>query len=661
MIYLPHHFLYWRNHYEKNACCINNCRISDNRRQCFAFASNNNKGDIKEVEAARDDLASDQDYYYIVDDLTKLYSGDTVILKTKGGNDTICDIGGNPGYMYTTSENVHHNHDDKVVWLDNAHCTTLTVEVIQENAQTYYAFKGTFWPNARTPKKDYKKTGYIAYDPTGRNSDYPGYPAFGGVGYFRDAFGVRPLSHINDAKTRNECLYTLTYNAETGMDIRNVAHNDLRIAYGQDRWAGYFTWNAWGDVNLYKKVTYTSIGAVNTENVKKNYEQAEELDLSGLEFDVHGKDSHDNVITYTADYNLDDKAFFQHSKYVIGTSGNNTQYISYMNRQCLALNVTITSAEPKFYQVTRDLKDYRGIYVLGRQESNDEPYNGEALYFKTAAYPEYQTEMNHSVIVNGNNISLYGNNTKAPASYFELVYENDAYRLKHTFNDDAVKYVGCPSDGEGGVDEGIAFYSSAVSETALIVVFNEDNNCAYLRMKTAGWYLTNYAEFNSGGAPLKLYKQQLSDDDLGQVDSFRRAFIEITTVCDPAGGVGYSFGITESQWNSLISSYSAYSLSVKGYLGSVTYTHNEEVGGSIEDIIDRYDYIYTKYHSSYAWMTDFLGRTGIMQDLQSQSTSIPSITSNSVDNTMIIVIISISLVSISALAVVMVLKKKKTH
>lgn len=630
----------------------------------WALASNNNNDEIKEAEAARDDVVSSQDYYYIVDDLTKLYDGDTVIIKRKGANDTICDIGGNPGYMYTTSENVHSNHDDTVTWLNDVYCTTLTVEVIQENAQTYYAFKGTFWPNARTPKNDYKKTGYIAYDPTGRNGDYPGYPAFGGVGYFRDAFGVRPLSHINDAKTRNECLFTLTYNAETGMDIRNVAHNDLRIAFGQDRWAGYFTWNAWGDVNLYKKVTYTSIGVVDTENVKTNYKQAEELNLSGLEFDVNGKDSHDNIITYTASYNLDDKAFFQHSKYVIGSSGSNIQYISYMNRQCLALNVTITSAEPKFYKVTRDLKDYRGIYVLGMPNAFAEPedeYNGEALYFKTASDPEYQTAMNYSVVIDGDSISLYGNNTKAPDSYFELVYENDAYRLKHTFNNDAVKYVGCPSDAKGGINEGIAFYSSAVNETALVVFFDEDNDCAYLRMETAAWYLTDNCEFTSGGTKLMLYKQQLSNDDLDQVDSFRRDFIEITAVCDPAGGEGYSFGITESQWNSLISSYSAYSLSVKGYLGSVVYTHNEETDGSIEDIIDRYDYIYTKYHSSYVWMTDFLGRTGIMQDLQSQSTSIPSIISNSVDNTMIIVIISISLVSISALAVVMVLKKKKTH
>ena len=626
----------------------------------WAFASNNNKGEIKEVEAARDDLVSNQDYYYIVDDLTKLYDGDTVILKNKDGNDTICDIGGNPGYMYTTSENVHRNHDDKVVWLDGVYGTTLTVETRIKNAVTQYAFKGTFWPNARTPKKDYKKTGYIAYDPTGRNSDYPGYPAFGGVGYFRDAFGVRPLNHSN----MDECWFTLNYSSETGMDIRNVAHNDLRIGFGQDRWASYFTWNAWGNVNLYKKVTYTSIGAVDTENVKKNYEQGDELNLSGLAFDVHGKDSHDNVITYTADYSLDDKAFFQHSKYVIGSSGSNTQYISYMNRQCLALNVTITSAEPKFYQVTRDLKDYRGIYVLGMLNPFAEPddeYNGEALYFKTGAAPQYQTGVNHSAIVNGNNISMYGNNTSAPDSYFELVYENNAYRIKRSFNG-VIKYLGYNTDDETSDFTNVNFYNTTSVETALDVVFDNGGSYAFIKSKTnTSLYINEYGDLGDYGAKLKLYKQQLSNDDLDQVDSFRRAFIEVTTVCDPAGGEGYSFGITQSQWNSLISSYSAYSLSVKGYLGSVTYTHNEEVGGSIEDIIDRYDYIYTKYHSSYAWMTDFLGRTGIMQDLQSQSTSIPSVTSSSVDNTMIIVIISISLVSISALAVVMVLKKKKTH
>ena len=627
----------------------------------WAFASNNNKDEIKEVEAARDDLVSSQDYYYIVDDLTKLYDGDTVILKNKDGNDTICDIGGNPGYMYTTSENVHRNHDDKVVWLDDVYCTTLTVEVIQENAQTYYAFKGTFWPNARTPKNNYKKTGYIAYDPTGRNSDYPGYPAFGGVGYFRDAFGVRPLSHINDDKTRNECLYTLTYNAETGMDIRNVAHNDLRIGFGQDRWAGYFTWNGWGDVNLYKKVTYTAVGPVDSGSVKKDYHQGDELDLSGLEFDVYGKDSHDNTITHTANYSLDDKAFFQHNKYVVGASGSNAQYISYMNRQAVIINVNVTSAEPKFYQVTRDLKDYRGIYVLGRQETNDEPYNGEALYFKTGAAPEYQTGVNHSAIVNGNNISMYGNNTSAPDSYFELVYENNAYRIKRSF-DGVIKYLGYNTDEETSILTNVNFYSTTSIETALDVVFDNGGSYAFIKSKTApSLYINEYGDLGDYGAKLKLYKQQLSNDDLDQVDSFRRAFIEITTVCDPAGGEGYSFGITESQWNSLISSYSAYSLSVKGYLGSVTYTHNEEVGGSIEDIIDRYDYIYTKYHSSYAWMADFLGRSGMMQDLQPQTNTISPIANLSGTNITVIVIVSISLVAISALAVVMVIKKKKTH
>ncbi len=602
----------------------------------------------REVDASRDTIISSQDFYYLVDDLTDLHDGDTVILKVKGENDTICDIGGNPGYMYTTSENVHSNHDETVTWFDNATATTLQIKTRVVNDVTQYAFLGTFWPNKR---QGCKKAGYIAHDPTGRNSSYPGYPAFGGVGYFKEAFGVRIESQID----MDECWFTLNYNAESGMDIRNVKFTDLRIAFSRDRWSGYFIWNGWGNVNLYKKITYTSITNIVTSGLKTQYSQGEELDLSGLQFDVHGEDRQGNPITFTADYDLDDKGLFQYNKYVVGSKGTKTQTVSFMNHSCVIFDVTILDDNARLSKITAELFDYRGTYVLAYQNSDGEGYNAGVMYFKTAGYPAYQTAMNSSTRIDGSNITIDGNMMTPSDSLFELTYESNAYRIKHEFNNGQTRYLGYNTD-----EESMDFYETAGVETALEVIF--DSGYAYIRSKTdTTLYINEYGDLNNYGRKLMLFKQELNNSELTQLDSFMDDFANLTSVCDPFGGEYYEFGITESSWTTLASAYSAYSLNVKVYLRNVTYTHDDpnREQGSIEDLIDRYDYIYTKYHSTYAWMTDFLGRNGVMQDLQPQSSIAPKILSIGGETTAIVIIVSISIAAISLLATVMVIKRRK--
>ena len=557
--------------------------------------------------------------------------------------------------MYTTSENVHSNHDETVTWFDNATATTLQIKTRVVNDVTQYAFLGTFWPNKR---EGCKKSGYIAHDPTGRNSSYPGYPAFGGVGYFVEAFGVRIEGQLN----MDECWFTLNYNAESGMDIRNVKFTDLRIGFSRDRWSGHFIWNGWGNVNLYRKITYTAITNIITSGLKTQYSQGEELDLSGLQFDVHGQDRQGNPVAFTADYDLDDKGLFQYDKYVVGSRGVHTQSVSFMNHSCVNFDVTILDDNARLSKVTTELFDYRGTYVLAYQNGDDEEYNAEVMYFKTAAYPAYQTAMNSSTRIDGSNITIDGNMMTPSDSLFELTYENNAYRIKHEFGNGQTRYLGYNTDDESMYLTNVNFYDTASVETALEVIFDSGSGYAYIRSKTdTTLYINEHGDLQDYGSRLMLFKQELNNSELAQLDSFMDDFANLTSVCDPFGGEYYEFGITESSWTTLASAYSTYSLNVKVYLRNVTYTHDDpnREQGSIEDLIDRYDYIYTKYHSTYAWMTDFLGRNGVMQDLQPQSSIAPKILSIGGETTAIVIIVSISIAAISLLATVMVIKRRK--
>ena len=75
------------------------------------------------------------------------------------------------------------------------------------------------------------------------------------------------------------------------------------------------------------------------------------------------------------------------------------------------------------------------------------------------------------------------------------------------------------------------------------------------------------------------------------MNTFFTNFLNATDVCDPTGQVN---SITKPLWTALEEEFTALSAEAQGLLAKVTYTHGEEQARSVEDAMDRYDYIIAK-------------------------------------------------------------------
>ena len=142
-----------------------------------------------------------------------------------------------------------------------------------------------------------------------------------------------------------------------------------------------------------------------------------------------------------------------------------------------------------------------------------------------------------------------------------------------------------------------------------------------------------------------LYKYDSTGDSTVQstVESYVSLMNTFKSSCD-SNGVTM---VSQQAWDTAHENVSTYSVDVLGYLGNVTYTHNEEAAGSLKDVIDLYDYVVSKYSDVY---TDYLQRKD-NPNFHNYSFAIQIGTTNNTnsDNTLL-VILSISLVTLSVVS-----------
>ena len=115
--------------------------------------------------------------------------------------------------------------------------------------------------------------------------------------------------------------------------------------------------------------------------------------------------------------------------------------------------------------------------------------------------------------------------------------------------------------------------------------------------------------------------------------------------------------MSAQDWLAQASVFEALSADAQGYLANLTYYHNGETLGSAADIVDRYDYIVSKYNQ----YDDFMhrGDAGTLLDFHYVAPSERlNIFNKSIDNTSVVVIIAVT-ISITLIASFVIIKKKK--
>ena len=576
-------------------------------------ALNTNNNIAIETKAQRTEAITG--FYERVTSTSGIAAGDTVLLVSKTG-EVLQDIGGNPAYLYTTGDKVYFSQYDQYLFSDGAFINELTVRTGSTTGS--FAFQGDFekWGHVFNGQ-------YIGYDLTGSSSEYPGRPDYDSIGFFKDGTGLR---HQIDDKSS---FILESYDAVNGnMNIKCVG-TDSYLGFTVSYDHRFIIGGGEHGVNLYKKVTLNHI-AVMQAQTKTTYNQGDELDLSGLEVRVTYNTNQVVEFTY-----VDNEDLFVHSKYAYHDS-DDVNMIWFADTLNFNVTVIVNPSSGQYRKVTDSLSDYEGDYRIASY------YNSNyfvAAFTGSAAYKSATIDDGHLDITDGN---------KPTVGDFSLEKDGSVYYL---INDDG-KYVKASYNEMYSYWEFVGTYDKSEAFSVDVVV---DDNQLLLQKHDTDLYLAfdgSMFGFATTGVYASLYRK-LTDAELESLTTFIDDFHKATKVCNPDGN---NMTVSTSTWANQKSAYNALDEFVKVIVSGTTYSHNNETYGSLADIVDRYDYIISKY-SDYE---DFMARksnAAYENHYNGRSNLFPSL----IDDEVTPIILVVSLLSIVSIIAFTFYVKKRKH
>lgn len=153
----------------------------------FGFLSNTKTSEIEEIAASRETPFTG--VYKKVTSMDELSGEESIqVLLRSDYGDVLRDCGGNPGYLYSTRDNLYISHNGEIVYAKNAYVVELTV--VPGTADNSIALGGSYrmgWGNHG------EKYGYISFDGRGSGPSHPGSIDYTDIdiGFWKDGTGVR--------------------------------------------------------------------------------------------------------------------------------------------------------------------------------------------------------------------------------------------------------------------------------------------------------------------------------------------------------------------------------------------------------------------------------------------------------------------------------------
>ncbi len=605
----------------------------------FAFAIsltslsifNMTKGNkIEEASASRHTAFTG--LYKKVTSASELTAGTKVLLCSQDG-DVIRDCGGNPGYLYTTQENVYRNANSELLYANNAYVVELTVA--NGSVSNSIALGGYYRMGWGSNTEHY---GYIGWDIRGSNPSHPGSIDYDnvGIGYWKDATGIRK-------SVMDDTSFTVSF-SDGYINLDNVGgHGRLGYTVGYDNrivlGGGY-------RINLYKYVTPVNMNITvlpsTCESEGYQYNRGEKIDFAGMEVDIKLSDS--DIVVHSFSYdNGSDRKFFTHGEYATG-NGSVDVAVSFVNTLSKNVKIYVKQTEQSYIHVRDDLGDFRGECILAAYYYNASIETGEyhALGFKNAD----GTVDTRSADVSANGVITITAGSRINSTFFELVRIGGKYHLAKEL-DSGTKYL---SSAGNSLD------NSATDANALDVEYDSENHCAFLKKYGTSSYLRfagNEFQFSTDTSDrAQLYKKELSDTQYESIETYVTNFQNATKVCVEDGK---ELTITSEIWSAQASAFAGLTSGAQGVIAGTTYTHNAEEYGSIKDIVDRYDYIISKYSQ----FDDFMARKGNSSYQNNYSQPINNLVINGQQNYAAIIALSIFVVLTASFSFALVIKKKK--
>lgn len=381
---------------------------------------------------------------------------------------------------------------------------------------------------------------------------------------------------------------------------------------------GYF--HGFDRIRMYRKVDLTK-GVdiyVSEDGNKKSYVHGETTNLEGLELTVRFLDHGDDYIcSYENEPN-----FFEPETASYATQRANFNWLGF--ESSYSCTVAHDTSSIRYYEKTNSkLYDPRGTHLIGLERTYVQQQitehtcalNVSALTTTPAIggyvtlYDEFVNDISDSVYNDaGDTIK---NNDVCNNLVQIVVNDNgnddktDDYYLK--YNNNYIYYC----------DNGQLKIGSIAQDQAARITLDDENHIlfdqgskilAFVRGSYQNAQVVDYSAYESDPTNyylFQLYKLKFTDNisETTELNNFKNEFFEKTADFDKTG---LTRDLSVAAWNELAALYEDLSLDVKGYLGNITYTHNDTEEDSFEELADIYDSIIGIYYDRN--FNDFMDR-----------------------------------------------------
>ena len=609
---------------------------------------------------------SEQNLFVRIDDISQLNAGDKVII-TNHFSGTLDHFGGNPIYLCARDYDGRSAMGDKYFITNSlSNYQILNVDKVGE----YFTFQFTYvysyyWDKVVCLNK------YLAYRQSdGHWDDSKGLVYLLGDLYFTDnknsefaQWKFTPNMHgngfFNMQRSGEEYGTFITYMSGTTRD--RFWYGGVEQQYDSDY-----------GVRLYKYVNLNDYQYVfNSYNISEpnrtTFYQGEDIDLTGLEFNLYLFDE-DYVIGETTDF-TNDSLYIVHSKYEdeknlyssvsVEGSGNSTRAVfTYLGLSYrVFISIIQESTETTQYQLMDySLFDYRGTYYLGTI-SSEHPYgeDGEDESKYTVFALTGTSGTNMGGIFGDLSIDISSQIIDVPTSGSQKI-STSKFEVRRVVVDNVSNTYLCNPlyDKYLSYDGNNALCYVEESDLSNKEIFSINDNKPVLN---GNMYIifndSSFAVSTDATNATSMFKLMPKSEFYTELNGFKTTFFE-KIQCLSEGNTNF----TGQDWADTKTAFNAISVDVQGYLANLTYVHNGEESGSAGDMVDRYDYILSKYPESY---DDFMNRKdantyrNYFDNVSSMNMPLEEVTNLN------LVIVILSLITVSSLTFFGLFIKNKKH
>ena len=203
-------------------------------------------------------------------------------------------------------------------------------------------------------------------------------------------------------------------------------------------------------------------------------------------------------------------------------------------------------------------------------------------------------------------------------------------------------------------DDEVGLDLSTTKQSPITFEYSESLHTTLIK-NGAGHYLGNGGGLQTigfiDGTPVSLFHLPCN---LGELSDFTASLKSLLSYCSSDGDFDY-YATYKTQWDAMASSFNALSDDAQAYLRNLSYNHGAEERDSLEDLIDRYDYILSKYDA-----LDFMGRK-THGAYRQNALSMKGLSFDAKDISFLALTLTFAGVAAASFAAVVYLKKKKAN